>query len=522
MADQNPYHTMMMMLKQMMEMSQGSPSSASTPAPTINPSPIATSTLIAMATATPENPPSPTLNLPSPSSKSDVETSIPDLEVLPHTEVLNPMPLQMHVLGDASNPIDPDSSSHLHSLSKTAKSTSPIRKSKRLHSDVSENPEVASSKKARKEKSKAASHSLRDESASSGEQSLSPPADDVTKDVTPTAAPLDEDDDSDTDSPLDVSQAFNKIFYSKEAKKSHALFVKRTLKVEKMIDVLSFKKYEMDMFLKKEFSPNVINTFLELGNEDTIMSLDLIHDVVEVITRGVQSWMNKVAASKLTFFYTVLFKLTVYNYLPTSNASVLTIDQALLLYKMGTHLPFNLGAYIFDAVMKETSKSSPSNVLPFPCLIFVVLKSQRLKESKKKLVIELPSLSIQKPKGNDDRIIDLPYHPTAARQETQSANVTSAPSQCTACPDVEPVVASMPSIPIIMMPLETLQHQIDQLDQTITHLTAMRDVFITLISSQKGGVSNDGNERDGTSHAADVTVKGKRRKTAAKGKRKIL
>ncbi|KAH6768968.1 Squamosa promoter-binding protein-like transcription factor family protein [Perilla frutescens var. frutescens] len=503
-----------------------------------------TPTLSATSTQTPDIAPPTvqaeptTANVAEPSTSKAMTTEAevhPNLIIPPGTEILNPKPIRMNVLGDSTNPIDPEATPHLQSLSKMAMTSPPTRKSKRLHSDDTDKPEVVSSKKVKNEGSKATSKSLKDESDSTSEQVPTSPPADVTRNVSPSMEPVDEDSDTDEDSPLDVTQAFSKIFYSEEAKKSHALYVKRTLKERSLWkSITSLVSYDPDVihefyaniisdmgdpsklcfgtvFVRDKiykFFPNVINTFLELGNEDTIMSLDLIDDVVNVITGGlVLKWLNKVPASKLTFFYSVLYKLAVCNWLPTSNASVITVDQAIVLYKIGTQLPFNLGAYIFDATLKVASKSSSSNLLPFSCLIYGILKSQGLKERKKSVLSEQTTFSIMKPKGNDDMIIDLPYPHDAANPVPPSAEGTLAPSQS----DVYPDVASTPSIPIVMMPLESLQHQIAQLDHVISQLTKARDSFLTLFSTQKEKVDadTDGDDADAGDMDAGPSVAGK-------------
>ncbi|KAH6781525.1 hypothetical protein C2S52_001734 [Perilla frutescens var. hirtella] len=144
------------------------------------------------------------------------------------------------------------------------------------------------------------------------------------------------------------------------------------------------------------------------------------------------------------------------------------MDQVILLYKLGSNLPFNLGACMFEYILKAASKSSFSNHLPFPCLIHAILKHQGMKESKKKLVDEQPAISIIKPKTGDERVIDLPYGSEATLKHS-SSDIGTASHQSTQAPD--PIDADSPSIPIVMLPMEALLIQIDHIAMAITHLS---------------------------------------------------
>ncbi|KAH6797538.1 hypothetical protein C2S52_022092 [Perilla frutescens var. hirtella] len=338
-------------------------------------------------------------------------------------------------------------------------------------------------------------------------------------------------------SPHDVSSVFSKTFYSQHAKSIHKTIVLRPTRVEKQIDVLSFKKYGMDIFLKErglwksvtalssfepdvvaEFyanmspemddktkskygevymrdkiyslNPLIINKFLGLGNDSDVVSLDLIDDVVSTVTGGlVTKWTNKLSTSKLTFFYSVLHKITVCNWLPTTNSSVLTVDQAFLLFKLGTKILFNLGDYIFDCMLKAAAKSNTTSILHFPCLIYAILADQGVKPNKKKIVTETATISIIKPKGNEDRVIDLPY--TFGRSSTAASRDVGqdVAVDCVLSPPILESDIASASSHLTTISVHVLNSYISQMDSLIHQSTVLTNAMVELRQTLWGTLS---------------------------------
>lgn len=60
-------------------------------------------------------------------------------------------------------------------------------------------------------------------------------------------------------------------------------------------------------------------------------------------------------------------------------------------------------------MMKAATKTTGSNTLPYPCLIFNILKSQGFPKNKKKLVVDKTVYTITNLPKSDGRVMDLPY-----------------------------------------------------------------------------------------------------------------
>ncbi|KAH6763743.1 hypothetical protein C2S51_014992 [Perilla frutescens var. frutescens] len=585
MAEPKDLSAMFEMMKQMFEKTMGTPSSASGPAGTSDITPSTTSTPAVTATTeiTPEKLKSES-NKPSSSPTTHADTVMDKAEAPVSTLVLNPTLLQQVSLGDEDNPIDPDLGLHTKALAKKKKSC-PTRKSKRLHGQqgsVKEDGSEGSSKKARRtlKMVEKPERSLKDESddeenplpASSQEMVSSGTAMEIVSPSPTHSADVKDDVDSGDSEPVyppgsphDVSSTFSKIFYSQHAKTLQKTVILRPTRVEKKIDVLSFKKYEMDVFLKERglwksitelssfepdiivefytnvspkmgdkskskfgevymrdkiyvFNPMLINKFLGLGNDSDVVSLDLIDDVVGTVTGGlVTKWTNKISTSKLTFFYYVLHKLIVCNWLPTTNTSVLTVDQAILLFKLGTKIPFNLRKCIFDCMLKSDAKTNTTNILPFHCLIYALLVNQGVKPNKKKIVTETATISIIKPKGNEGRVIDLSY--TFGRSSTAASRDVGhdvATDSALSPPLSEGDIANASSHLVnVSVQMDSLIHQRTVLTNAMVEL---RNALRGVLSTQKGGVAT---AEDVAGDVGADREKGRKSVAKAYGKKKI-
>ncbi|KAH6800463.1 hypothetical protein C2S52_000927 [Perilla frutescens var. hirtella] len=363
MAEPKDLTAMFEMMKQMFEKTMGTSSSASGPTGTsvITPSAISTPTITATAEITPEGPKSKPYKPSSPPT-THADTTIDEAEAPVSSLVLNPTPLQEVSLGKEDNPIDPDIGLHTRALAEKKKSF-PTRKSKRLHGQQGSVKEESEVNVVQQEKPIPAIPEVNvpEKPASSQEMVSSGIAKEI---VSP--SPTHSDDVKD-----DANFADSEPIYPPSS-----------------LMMFLLHSYGMDVFLKERglwksvtalssFEPDVIaelyaNVSPEMYDKSKrkfweVYLLDLIDDVVGTVTGGlVTKWTNKISTSKLTFFYSVLHKLIVCNWLPTTNTSVLTVDQAILLFKLSTKIPFNLGDYIFYCMMKSAAKTNTTSILPFP------------------------------------------------------------------------------------------------------------------------------------------------------------
>ncbi|KAH6785247.1 hypothetical protein C2S51_037702 [Perilla frutescens var. frutescens] len=507
MADPSEIALVFQMMKQVLEKTMGTPSSTLVPAGTSTSTPavtVTTGVLEEGAKSESEKPSSP------PTEYAD--TPMKEAEIPEELQVMNPTPLQQVRLGEEENPIDPDLG--VEETSKKARRTlkmeTKLMRSLKDESDDEENPPENSPIKASADVELDAEQE--EESASEIPKSVKKgvSSEAVKKATSPTSSHdmvssgtardvlshtqsgnvKDDAESGDSEpvyppgSPHDVTSAFSKTFYSKHAKAQYKIICNRPVRVEKQIDVLSFKKYGMDVFLK------------ERGNDSDVISLDLIDDVVSTITGGlVTKWTNKISTSKLTFLYSILHKIIVCNWSPTTNTPVLTVDQAFLFFKLGTKIPFSLGHYIFDYVMKAATKTSNTSILPFPCLIYPVMVEQGVKLNKKKIVTETSTMTIVKPKGNDDHVMYLPYN--LALSSTADSR------------DVDQDVLNS-----FIKQMDSMIHQSTVLTNAmVEHHKALRSAF----STQKGGVASS----IGGPAGEDEVEKVGKSVAKSKGKKKI-
>lgn len=140
------------------------------------------------------------------------------------------------------------------------------------------------------------------------------------------------------------------------------------------------------------------------------MSSHELDEVITILSGGtVREWTHKLSPTKLSYKYAVLHKLLCYIWMPTTNTSALTVDQAIFMYKLGTDKPFSYGKIVFETVIKAATKTAGSNTLPYPCLIFSILTDQGYKGNKKIFVSDKSTFGITRQLLTDSRVEDLPY-----------------------------------------------------------------------------------------------------------------
>ena len=75
----------------------------------------------------------------------------------------------------------------------------------------------------------------------------------------------------------------------------------------------------------------------------------------------------------LTSKYVILHKVTVANWMPRLHIRTVSKDLAILLYAIGTNVPFNMANVIFQVIVSYAESKSTLGGLPFPSLIHEIL-----------------------------------------------------------------------------------------------------------------------------------------------------
>ncbi|XP_012842400.1 PREDICTED: uncharacterized protein LOC105962633 [Erythranthe guttata] len=162
----------------------------------------------------------------------------------------------------------------------------------------------------------------------------------------------------------------------------------------------------------------------------------------------------------------VVKELTVANWIPSKNVSVVTKPHAVLMYKLGMGLPVDFGKLFFDTIGHLAQKISPSTHLPYPSLIYSILLSQNL--------------------GQDDSEY---LHTPQGQNNIGTEGVA---------PHVDNTSNLLVSVPRDLL-LQQLTHSLAQ----ITYHQSMVDMIQKALSDQKGG-EKDHETEAGTSHPLDV------------------
>lgn len=167
------------------------------------------------------------------------------------------------------------------------------------------------------------------------------------------------------------------------------------------------------------FTPKVVNALYGLPTikeTDLDMSGSIAGVVLAEITGGkVNKWSTPFPSTTLTWKYAVLHKIAVASWMPSSNSTILTKDQAIFIYRVGCGLPFNFGQMVFDAVMKNALDEDASII--FPSLIYQVLRAQNFDENATgQMCHETKTRTFSRKLLASHRFKDLPYVPTKEKE----------------------------------------------------------------------------------------------------------
>ncbi|XP_057803114.1 uncharacterized protein LOC131018407 [Salvia miltiorrhiza] len=251
---------------------------------------------------------------------------------------------------------------------------------------------------------------------------------------------------------------------------------------EEMFDDCSpnkFKAFVRGPFFT--FSPATIDEFV--GRQSVVHPDEPIgeHILAQELTLGKLShWPSKVNLpnSDLSQKYSILHKIAVRNWLPTSHKSTVSPDVATVLYKIGRNIPFNFGNMIFNAIGKHAESSSRATAMGYPGLIYGILSSQINVLTTDDVLISKPKTIYISPRlfNEDLHIKDVGGNTQGHRRARGRFNVISRP--------IPPeVIISAQSTRVI----QELERELIHLNEAQVKVTQMRAAIESLLYDLKHG-----------------------------------
>ncbi|XP_073056981.1 uncharacterized protein [Primulina eburnea] len=276
----------------------------------------------------------------------------------------------------------------------------------------------------------------------------------------------------------DLSSSFN-MFYTEEAFSNWSLYANRALIEERNADMEAFSRKNLIEFLKSRgllstvssalpychkvvlefyvnlspsisdarspkfgrvfvrnrvynFEPQIINDYYGTPVIAEGPPSDL-NDVISTLTGGpirqFPAHPAKVLAANLTSLYSVLHKIVIRNWTPTTNTTVVTKSQALTLFAIGNS-SLNFGRPVFYTIMQYAHGGLKSSKLPFLSLIYGILESQVfIKEITEHSTNANELLKIVPALFKGKRNIDLPWIDSTTSPPTSGPFTSSTPQR---------------------------------------------------------------------------------------------
>lgn len=257
-----------------------------------------------------------------------------------------------------------------------------------------------------------------------------------------------------------------------------------------------------------EFSPTVINRFFGTPEgDDHNENLDL-DTVTTALTGGlITAFPNhpkKLAAAKLSSFYSILHKIAIKNWTPSTNSTVVTSNQLSVLFAIGTGQPFNLGRIVFDTILQFADGACKGSKLPFPSLIYGLLLAQGfIRTLNEECLGGSETLKISKAYFKGNRKIDLPWNCDNISPDLHTPSTSATVPIYSDFSEFIKLPTSMvrTKIEFGLAQIDHAKTQIQFYTEQITHfedevadLKLLLDVGI--FSEQKGGVQDEGKNED--------------------------
>ena len=123
-----------------------------------------------------------------------------------------------------------------------------------------------------------------------------------------------------------------------------------------------------------DVSSSAINDFLGRGKivtADRLPSLDVI--AKELTNDEKKTWPSKgsLPSSDLSAKYSVMYKIGIANWAPSSHGSSIKSDLACLIYQIGTRASFDFGEFVFNHLAKHAKSYAVKLLIGslFSCLV---------------------------------------------------------------------------------------------------------------------------------------------------------
>ena len=87
--------------------------------------------------------------------------------------------------------------------------------------------------------------------------------------------------------------------------------------------------------------------------------------------------LNVLASAVLTAKYAILHKIAIAKWMPRLHITTISKDLAVLLYAIGTDVPFDMANVIFQVIVSYAESKSTLGGLPFPSLFHEILSVQK-------------------------------------------------------------------------------------------------------------------------------------------------
>ena len=134
-----------------------------------------------------------------------------------------------------------------------------------------------------------------------------------------------------------------------------------------------------------DFSPVLISSILctkvvrSFKTKKLDLGLDMNMVTKELTGNLMLVWLelNILTSALLTTKYVILHKITVANWMPRLHITTISKDLAVLLYAVGTNVPFDMANMVFQAIVGYAESKSTLGGLPFPFLIHEILNVQK-------------------------------------------------------------------------------------------------------------------------------------------------
>lgn len=141
-----------------------------------------------------------------------------------------------------------------------------------------------------------------------------------------------------------------------------------------------------------DFSPAIINDYY--GSHRPVVECEATYDqIISELTASVCSnWPGSKSfpAVELSLKYSVLHKIALKNWMPSTHSTGVNKPLAKLLYMIGLSCYFDIGQLIYDQIVGNAEVLFTYQVLPFPSLIYGVLMSQIDIKKSKEVLVTLP------------------------------------------------------------------------------------------------------------------------------------